>query len=114
MTVNRKRRYNTCGNGHWIVLNTVEGVSEHDDIYVNKLGTGEETSISASIQHSLDSSFSVALNVVDSQGVKSSSTLFVEMDPEASSFNILRYSYVVMLIPALEVVLIVLSRRKKG
>jgi len=97
----------------WIEFETAEGVSEQGEIYVSQLGAGEETSIRGSIQHSLGRSFSVALNVVDGQGVKSSSTLFVEMEDEASSLNFLGYSYLVMLIPALEVILIVMSRRRE-
>jgi len=98
----------------WIEFETAEGVSDQGEIYVSQLGAGEETSIRGSIQHSLGRSFSVALNVVDGQGVKSSSTLFVEMEDEASSLNFLGYSYLVMLIPALEVILIALSRRRGG
>ena len=97
----------------WIELKTAEGVSELGDIYVSQLGAGEETNIRGSIQHTLDSSFSVILNVGNSQGVKSSSTIFVEMAQKASTFNLLDYSYLVMLIPALEIIYIILSRRKE-
>ncbi|EMR73834.1 hypothetical protein MCGE09_00549, partial [Thaumarchaeota archaeon SCGC AB-539-E09] len=98
----------------WIELKSAEGVSEQDDVYVSQLGTGEKTNIRGSIQHTLDRSFSVILNVGDSQGVKSSSTIFVEMAQEASSFNILDYSFIVLLIPALEIFYIIVSRRKGG
>ena len=80
---------------------------------MSQLGAGEETNIRGSIQHTLDSSFSVILNVGNSQGVKSSSTIFVEMAQKASTFNFLDYSYLVMLIPALEIIYIILSRRKE-
>ena len=97
----------------WIEVMTPEGVTDPGRLYITRLLAGEEVTVRGSIQYGLGQSFDVVLNLVDGQGVKSSATLVVEIEGSTTEFNIYDFSPVLVLLPALELVLVMNSRRRR-
>lgn len=96
----------------WVEFTAPTGVSTPGRVDLGQLAAGAEVELKGTLQYTLGESFNVIADVVDSEGVKSSGTIVVEMEQESAASDLYALSPLVLLLPLVETLLIVRFRRK--